>query len=76
MATLTVLTLVLVITTVAQAAPLSRQHDVPWSRWNASPNLSVGVPATRYGDFELFEQTPPAQGYAAVNTVGWQMPGQ
>jgi len=47
MATLTVITLVLVITTVAQAMPQSpgsAWHSVaPWSRWNTSPQLSVGT---------------------------------
>lgn len=76
MSMLTAIILVLLVTTVAQALPLSQSdawQRTAWSRWNTSPDLSVGDQQMQYAELpQLDALTPtPAQidtAYAAAWT--------
>jgi hypothetical protein len=42
MSAITVATIVLIVTTVADAGPLIQSHDDTWSRWSSSPDIRYG----------------------------------
>jgi hypothetical protein len=80
MATITVITLVLVTTTVAQAmphSPGSAWHSAaPWSRWNTSPRLSVGTDTTLRADLVWHDAMTLSQDRVdTVYATSW-MPSQ
>lgn len=62
MSTLTAIILVLLVTTVAQALPLSQSdawQRTVWSRWNTSPDLSVGDQQMGYADLAQLDAPAP-----------------
>jgi hypothetical protein len=66
MSAFTIVTIVLIVTTVAQAVPSSeggRWHSAaPWSRWNSSPEISIGDHSALYADFTPVDALAPTQG--------------
>jgi hypothetical protein len=76
MSTLTVITLLLVVTTVAQATPLSQQEVSPWSRWDSSPGISGGDQQVSYANFTRLDAMTPSQDRLDSTYVTSWMPQQ
>jgi hypothetical protein len=79
MSTLTVIILVLLVTTVAEAVPLTESDGwqrTTWSRWDASPNISVGGQAVLLADRTWYDMAMPTEDRLATAYVASWMPQQ
>ncbi|MHC4521327.1 MAG: hypothetical protein ACYTAS_22255 [Planctomycetota bacterium] len=79
MSMLTAIILILIVTAVAQALPPSQSNarqSTAWSRWNASPDISIGVQETLYADFAPFDAMAPRRDHSGTMSVALQMPRQ
>ena len=76
MSAFTLVTIVLIVTTVAQAIPQSEGghwHRIsPWSRWDSSPKISVGDSGAPYLDLAPLNDPAPAQSRVdTAYTTSW-----